>query len=456
MALIGNFYNGLDSVSASDYIPLVPQRSIRRVTNLAGLPAGNYIVWFDCSNPTDLLSICQFALNTASLAFYVRVPTAFPNIWGPWAAITPGPLGGVTSFNGRIGAVVPVAGDYNSTQITNLSLVPGANVTLALNALLAMSGVSSILAGSNIIVSSPTGNVTISASLPLQALGNLVTTASTGYLFQTGSNTVVDGGIIGAGSIVAVTNNATGVTTISSTANVLSNGVVAGDVLEWNGAAWVPNASFGTGNINDLHTNTFSELTPGTPITGAIGLNLSGNGSSWPMWQFTTNIPAPTPFTGEFQINNANIPFNQNTVSMLCLHAELSTTLTSGTNFIMCINNAAPSLPYLNDVVFQVQSDGTTNAFAFTVWSSISSKKNIEPLKLSSTSLKSINPAKYHYKSEDDKSPKRVGVMLHEMKNIVSEVTSGDNTLDMAGMHGMILALMKDLEERVSALEARN
>lgn len=50
---------------------------------------------------------------------------------------------GVTTFNARSGAVVPVAGDYTSTLITNLSAVAGADVTAALNALGAASGVTS-------------------------------------------------------------------------------------------------------------------------------------------------------------------------------------------------------------------------------------------------------------------------------------------------------------------------
>ncbi len=47
----------------------------------------------------------------------------------------PSGFGGVSSFNGRVGAVLPVASDYNSTQIANVSTVPGANVSLALDAL---------------------------------------------------------------------------------------------------------------------------------------------------------------------------------------------------------------------------------------------------------------------------------------------------------------------------------
>lgn len=43
------------------------------------------------------------------------------------------PVGYVTSFNTRGGAVVPVAGDYTSSLITNLSSVTGSSVTAALN-----------------------------------------------------------------------------------------------------------------------------------------------------------------------------------------------------------------------------------------------------------------------------------------------------------------------------------
>lgn len=59
---------------------------------------------------------------------------------------------GVSSFNARTGAVVPVAGDYTSTLVTNLSTVPGADVTTALNNLQAASGVSSFNARTGAVV----------------------------------------------------------------------------------------------------------------------------------------------------------------------------------------------------------------------------------------------------------------------------------------------------------------
>lgn len=48
----------------------------------------------------------------------------------------PAGAAGVSSFEGRTGAVVSAAGDYNSTEITNVSTVPGGSVTAALDSLL--------------------------------------------------------------------------------------------------------------------------------------------------------------------------------------------------------------------------------------------------------------------------------------------------------------------------------
>lgn len=55
----------------------------------------------------------------------------------PFPAIPPPIPGGagVTSWNSRTGAVVPVAGDYAASQITNDSSVPGADVAAALDEL---------------------------------------------------------------------------------------------------------------------------------------------------------------------------------------------------------------------------------------------------------------------------------------------------------------------------------
>jgi hypothetical protein len=60
--------------------------------------------------------------------------TLFSSNVGPLqVSAEPSAAAGVTSFNGRTGAVVGQNGDYSSSQITNASAVPGTNVTDALN-----------------------------------------------------------------------------------------------------------------------------------------------------------------------------------------------------------------------------------------------------------------------------------------------------------------------------------
>lgn len=89
------------------------------------------------------------------------------------------PAAGVTSFEGRVGPVVSAIGDYNSDEITNLSLVPGADVTDALNALQAQSGVVSF-EGRQGVVTSANGDYTASeiTNVPMGSIAALTVQAA--------------------------------------------------------------------------------------------------------------------------------------------------------------------------------------------------------------------------------------------------------------------------------------
>jgi len=121
-------FNGTVSAQANEWQPTSNQRDMRVVVNPVGLPASTYLIWYDVADPSSVLAQAMFALNLVTLDYYVRVPAAPPVTWSAWSQINGGVAAGVTSFNGRVGVVVPLAGDYTDAQITNTSTVPGATV----------------------------------------------------------------------------------------------------------------------------------------------------------------------------------------------------------------------------------------------------------------------------------------------------------------------------------------
>jgi len=141
-------YDGIVPSTSNELVPNTLQAghfSTRTVINPVGLPAGSYLIATWITAPGQADGVVQDAVDVAGNEF-TRRSVAFPNVWSPFQPGGGG--GGVTSWQGavgapRVGAVVAAIGDYTSTMVTNNSVVPGADVTAALNALSASSGVSS-------------------------------------------------------------------------------------------------------------------------------------------------------------------------------------------------------------------------------------------------------------------------------------------------------------------------
>jgi hypothetical protein len=223
MSLLSNFYNGIDSSSANDFIPLVPSRQIRRVINPTGLPLDNYLVWFDCGNPKDLLSISQFALGYTSLLYFVRIPTAFPNIWGPWISITGIGGGGILNVLAGAGITVINGGGPNVT-VSETNPIPSG---LVINNALIWNGVawvsqqisSNIIANNSIVAGvSVTGALDQLQNEVNAVIGGLITT-------------------IQAGAGITVTNPNGPVVTVAET-NAIPAGLAMNETLIWNGISW--------------------------------------------------------------------------------------------------------------------------------------------------------------------------------------------------------------------------
>lgn len=212
-------YNGIVPSQANEWISQGDNSvDLRIVVNPVGLPADTYLIQNDIGDNTNILSQAQFALDMANLNYYVRVPTALPNVWTAWVLIGPGAaFTGVTSFNGRTGAVVSVAGDYTASQITNVpfGLISAVDVQTAIDQLEAL----------------------VAAAIPKPA--------------------------------PAAVN----------------------DVLVYNGVNWVASSVHTTGNIPNLIVNTLAEEFPGTAISGAVGMKLSGDGTTNPyLFQSTPQL----------------------------------------------------------------------------------------------------------------------------------------------------------------------
>lgn len=130
-------YEGNVSSASNEFLPLAVREngrfSTRDVINPTGLPAGTYLIAEWITDPQVATGAVQIATDTAGVA-WMRRSTAFPSTWTAWVMLGGGGAG-VLSFNGRVGVVLPAAGDYNTTQITNASGVAGATATAALNTL---------------------------------------------------------------------------------------------------------------------------------------------------------------------------------------------------------------------------------------------------------------------------------------------------------------------------------
>lgn len=137
-------YNGNVPAQANEWISASGSNTDRRVVvNPVGLAAGTYLIWSDIGDNSNILSQAQFALDMTSHSYFVRTPTALPNSWTAWTQIS-GPVfpPGVASWTGdqgstRTGGVVAAAGDYTASMVTNVPAgsISAVNVQDAINEL---------------------------------------------------------------------------------------------------------------------------------------------------------------------------------------------------------------------------------------------------------------------------------------------------------------------------------
>lgn len=223
--------------------------------------------------------------------------------------VGPGGGGGaVSSVFGRIGAVVAATGDYDGDQVDNVSTVPGASLSDALDYLLANAGAVASVFGRVGIVVAATGDYdgdqvdnvsTVPGASISDALEALAASIPAFGAISNGQVVVkTAGSLVGlSGASVEDVLSWNGAAWVSTTltpaftppANPADNGKVAvasagdfiyvgaltaGFVLTWNGSAWTGAAAASVPNVS----NTQPGLAP--QITGTTGLALISNGTS--------------------------------------------------------------------------------------------------------------------------------------------------------------------------------
>lgn len=183
-----------------------------------------------------------------------------------------------------------------------------------------------------------------------------------------------------------------------------------------------------------------------------------------PSFLFVSDGVTATTGGAMFLITDTQSAFNRPNGAVFEISAPNSVSFGGGTNFIRCLNKDAIGQSgmsggtFTEGYVFQVASNGVVLANTYTQPSSGEYKKNIVPLEISSAKLREVEPARYHYNEEKDEEPKRAGIMYEDMMKLcphACRIQNGRKTVDLSGQNAMLLALLKDLEERVTDAEEK-
>lgn len=230
--------------------------------------------WINTANHTTRDALLS---NITTLGTLVRtlndgivweVTSVGPVVYTAWSG-----SGGVTSFNSRTGAVVPVSGDYAASGVTNDSSVTGTGVKGALNALLASIGaISSTIAGLVTGVSSVFGRAGAVVATVGDYVASQVTNDSTvaGTRVSDALNTLKALVTITVNKVVSTLSDVQSATTIIAspatgpqyTAKAYIEILVAGIV--------------GKLIVNEIHTGPSGTVLT-TPITAPVDITTVGN-----------------------------------------------------------------------------------------------------------------------------------------------------------------------------------
>lgn len=251
------------------------------------------------------------------------------------------------------------------------------------------------------------------------------------------------------------------------------------DFLVWNGTDWVSTTQNPNGNVTNLFVDNITPRAPFVQLTVNQGQNFINNTNAYvptytnAVWNFNQvpHIPNGTIQNpvAVMQIEHDGIvpvgAFDDDTTTLLMTNLwDVSAPIDElHTNHIICRTGGATAGVYaaFPTQVFKVTDAGTVFALAFSMWSDIRIKKDISAVdSVTFEDLDKIRCAKYRYVNQKDTDPLRVGVIAQDIEQILPEAVihqKGETdllTVDLTSLISLGFAFSKTLKAKI--LEQEN
>jgi hypothetical protein len=300
-------------------------------------------------------------------------------------------------------------------------------------------------------------------------------------------------------SFTTTVSNGVVVTTVP-----IGPGAIVGDLLEWNGTAWVPTSTF---NVSKATAGILTFIRPTNPLTQYVDIQTGLIINSPPSVAFVPGFNSQSvvrsdapEFVGPHQSNIRAL--NQAGMNPAAVGFEFSSNFRSefsavgpiqdynppegaaatvdpdNPNVPFAMTNSPEQLFHFIGVTGILGSSvlrwgatvsGLTYANSYNILSGKDAKKDIEEKEIDSHVLRDLKTVQFRYKEEHPNAPKSFGFIAEEVDKVFPGTMAGDlqakqdaskpamgHYLNLNHLIGYLAGALKHLEERVSFLEREN
>lgn len=270
-----------------------------------------------------------------------------------------------------------------------------------------------------------------------------------------------------------------------TTGPTLPPGLLAGDMLEWNGTAWVPSSSVQTGNPPGIIPSLINYIAPfpspsANPfqklwVFSGMNINYFDNAG------VRNGLIRLLVGAGDDIVGVATPPFTANNQATVRAETQAATpitasgfTLDSHFTSTFGVTNGVPIVGTPTDVwhflginpgpaviASPVGIDAAGQAFAssFNVVSDAKLKKNVKQTKMDSRALRDYKVSLYHMLGQADDAPLNLGLIADDVAQLLPAAFGKPKDeksaahLSLVPLLAALLGYAQDLEARLSALE---